>query len=150
MMKKPKLDSYDINALVFLANQTTDEITRNKYKMILIEKFQFYKFPMFYLINKFICSKLILKEVYADLILINMKDNDYRIPIEIQDEILKYASLDAIMCYGADSKIYEFNIKCKEEFYQRGLILEDKIEEQRKKNLDKKLIMILNEKGDKK
>lgn len=150
MMKKPKLEDYDIKALVLLANQTTDEITRNKYKTILIEKLLFCELPMFYLINKFICSKLILKEIYADLILINMKDNDYIIPIEIQDEILKYASLDAIMCYGADSKIYEFNIKCKEEFYKRGLVLEDKIEEQRKKNLDKKLIMILKKKGDKK
>lgn len=152
MVFKPEIDEYDLMTLIALGNQTNDEFLHNKIKIIIIGKVLEYDYPMFYLINKFRNSQMILKEVYADVILMKMKDNDYLIEEDLVDEILKNASYDALMCYGADSKIYEFNIKCKEEFYRRGYEIEDKIELQRKRNQEKKKIFKLGykKKGDKK
>lgn len=136
---RPKLNEYNINALAVLANNSSDEFTINKIKMIIIEKILNHNYSMFYLIHKFNFSKGILKESYADVVLMNMKGNDYYIDDMIVDEILKYASCDAIICYGAYSNSYEFNVKCKDEFNRRIDEFEDKIELQRKSCLGKSL-----------
>jgi len=136
MMFKPKLNKYNINALVVLADNVSDEFTRNKIRMAMIDKILNYNYPMFFLINKFMSSKTLLKEAYADVILMYMKGNYFEIDNILVDEILSYASLDALMYYGANSNSYEFNVKCKEEFYRRGREFEDKLELQRKKVLD--------------
>ena len=77
-----------------------------------------------------------------------MKDDDYLLREDVVDELLKYASLDALIYYGADSLSYEFNIKCRDEFWRRALEIENKIELKRKHDLDKKLILKLSKKGD--
>lgn len=147
----PKLEQYDLNALVTLGNLATDEFSRNRIKVEVINKILDFHYPMFSLLVRFKNSRLILKEAYADVILINMKDNDYYIDDKIIDEILKLASFDALICYGADSSSYEFNVKCKDEFYRRGYEIEDKIELQKKVSLGKSLIKKINRKrkGDK-
>ena len=135
----PKLEQYDLNALVTLGNLATDEFSRNRIKVEVINKILDFHYPMFSLLVRFKRSNLILKEAYADVILINMKDNDYYIDDMILNEILKLASFDALICYGANSSSYEFNIKCKDEFYRRGYEIEDKIEFQRKVTLGKSI-----------
>ena len=145
------MEQYDLNALVTLGNLATDEFSRNRIKVEVINKILDFHYPMFSLLVRFKNSRLILKEAYADVILINMKDNDYYIDDKIIDEILKLASFDALICYGADSSSYEFNVKCKDEFYRRGYEIEDKIELQKKVSLGKSLIKKINRKrkGDK-
>lgn len=136
MIFKPKLNRYNINTLVALSNNAMDEFTRNKIRIAMVDRILSYNYSIFFLINKFMMSKTLLKEAYADVILMYMKGNDYYIDDVLVDEILSYASLDALMYYGADSNSYEFNIKCKEEFYRRGREFEDKVELQRKRILD--------------
>ena len=148
-MLKPRLNTYDLNALVCLWNLAKDDFSRNKIKIAIVEKILFINSSMFYLINKFLtCKTDVLKECYADAILMNMKDNDYFIREDIVIEILKYASLDVLIYYGADSLSYEFNIKCRDEFWKRALEIENKIELKRKQDLDKKLVLKLGKKGD--
>ena len=136
----PRLEEYDLNALVTLGNLAVDEFSRNRIRVEIVNKLLNFHYPMFSLLVRFKNSKLILKEAYADVILINMKDNNYYIDDKIVKDILKLASYDALICYGADSSSYEFNIKCKDEFYRRGYEIEDKIELQRKSTLGKCLI----------
>ena len=136
----PDLDEYDINVLIALGNHTYDEFSRSRIKMAIVNKLLEFNYPMFILIEKFRHSKFILKEAHADAILIMMKGNDYHFDDIIVNEILMLASYEALMCYGADSACYEFNIKCKDEFYKRGYEIEDKIELQRKVTFGKKLI----------
>ena len=144
MVLIPKLEQYDLNALVALGNLSNDEFSRNRIKVEIVNKLLDFHYPMFSLLVRFKKSILILKESYADVILINMKDNDYYIDDGIVDEILKLASFDALICYGADSASYEFNIKCKDEFYRRGYDIEDKIEFQMKVTLGKSLKKKIN------
>ena len=131
----PKLNKYNINTLVALGNYSMDEFSRGRIKNAMIDRILMSNTSMLFLVNKFISSKMLLKEAYADVILMIMKDNDYYIDDAIVNEILSYASLDSLMYYGADSLNYEFNIKCKEEFYRRGREIEDKIELQKKRVL---------------
>ena len=148
-MLKPRMSSYDINALIYLWNRATDDFSRNKIKMSIVEKVLFCEYSMFYLINKFMYSKTeLLKNVYADVILMKMKDNDYSLDEEIVNELLMYASLDTLMYYGTETLSYEFNNKCKDEFWKRAYEIENKIELKNKQNLDKKLILGLKKKGD--
>ena len=148
-MLKPRMSSYDINALIYLWNRASDDFSRNKIKMSIVEKVLFCEYSMFYLINKFMYSKTeLLKEVYADVILMKMKDNDYSLDEEIVNELLMYASLDTLMYYGTETLSYEFNNKCKDEFWKRAYEIENKIELKNKQNLDKKLILGLKKKGD--
>ena len=37
-MLKPRMSSYDINALIYLWNRETDEFLRSKIKMAIVEK----------------------------------------------------------------------------------------------------------------
>ena len=149
-MKKPPLVSYDFNALVCIWNRTTDEFSRSKIKVAIINKILSYNSTMFYLMNKFISTKTeLLKEAYADVILMKMKDNDYCFNDEFVSDLLVYASLDGLVYYGTETLSYEFNNKCKEEFWRRAIEIENKIELKNKQNLDKKLILSLKKKGDK-
>ena len=148
---RPKLNTYNINVLAVLASNSTDEFTVNKIKMIIIEKILNYNYSMFYLMYKFKLSNGILKEAYADVILMNMKDNDYYINDGIVDEILRYASFEALVYYGIDSDSLEFSLKCKEEYDNRSKIIEDKIELIRKRNMDEgneRKILLRKRKGD--
>lgn len=131
----PKLSKYNINALIALGNASSDEFTRGRIRSAMVDKLLCSNGSILFLVNKFIASTNLLKEAYADTILIRMKGNDFYIDSTIVDEIISYASLDILMYYGADSNSYEFNIKCKEEFYRRGREFEDKIEFQRKRTL---------------
>ena len=149
-MKKPPLVSYDFNALVCIWNRTTDEFSRSKIKVAIINKILSYNSTMFYLMNKFISTKTeLLKEAYADVILMKMKDNDYCFNDEFVFDLLVYASLDGLVYYGTETLSYEFNNKCMEEFWRRAVEIENKVELKRKYDLDKKLILSLKKKGDK-
>ena len=149
-MKKPPLVSYDFNALVCIWNRTTDEFSRSKIKVAIINKILSYNSTMFYLMNKFISTKTeLLKEAYADVILMKMKDNDYCFNDEFVSDLLVYASLDGLVYYGTETLSYEFNNKCMEEFWRRAIEIENKVELKRKYDLDKKLILSLKKKGDK-
>lgn len=149
-MKKPNLSSYDFNALICLWNRSMDEFSRSKIKTAVIDKILFNNNSMFYLMNKFISTKTeLLKEAYADVILIKMKDNDYCFNDEFVSELLTYASLDGLVYYGMETLSSEFNYKCMEEFWRRAIEIENKMELKSKQNLDKKLILRLKKKGDK-
>ena len=151
MVVMPKLDDYSINALISLGNRTSDVFTRNQIKLSIVSKILELGRPMFFLLNKFLSSDMILKEAYADVIMIYMKENEYCIKDSIIDEILRYASLDALMYYGADSNSIEFSMKCKEEFDNRAKLIEDKVELMRKRNLDEDCdikIFVRKKKGD--
>ena len=83
--------------------------------------------------------------------MIYMKENEYYIKDNIVDEILRYASLDALMYYGADSNSLEFSMKCKKEFDNRAKLIEDKVELIKKRNLDEDndvKIFVRKKKGD--
>ena len=149
-MKKPSLVSYDFNALVYIWNRATDEFSRSKIKTAIKDKILCYNTSMFYLMNKFISTKTeLLKEAYADVILMKMKDNDFCFSDEFISQLLKYASLDGLIYYGTETLSYDFNNKCMEEFWKRAMEIENKIELKNKQNLDKKLILSLKKKGDK-
>ena len=107
---RPKLTKYNINVLAVFANSSTDEFAKNKIKMVIIEKILNYNYSIFYLIHKFRLSTGILKESYADVILMNMKGNDYYIDDEILNQILKYASFEALVNYGIDSDSLEVKL----------------------------------------
>ena len=136
-MIMPSLNDLDINVLVALGNQTDSVFTRNYIKLLLVEKIFVLNYAMFFLINKFLCSDKILREVYAEVIIMKMKDNEYYIDEAVLDEILKLVSLDTLMNYGAESSSLDFSMKCKEEFWMRAKEIEDKVELNRKRNLDK-------------
>ena len=151
MIVMPKLDDYSINALISLGNRTNDIFTRNQIKLSIVSKILELRKPMFFLLNKFLSSDMILKEAYADTIMIYMKENEYYIKDIIVDDILKYASLDALMYYGADSNSIEFSLKCKKEFDNRAKLIEDKVELIKKRNLDEDCdvkIFVRKKKGD--
>ena len=149
-MKKPPLASYDFNALVCIWNRATDEFSRSKIKVAIKDKILSCNNTMFYLMNKFISTKTeLLKEAYADVILMKMKDDDYCFNDEFISQLLMYASLDGLVYYGTETLSYEFNNKCMEEFWRRAIEIENKIELKNKQNLDKKLILSLKKKGDK-
>ena len=100
--------------------------------------------------NKFIASKTdLLKEAYADAILMQMKDNDYCFNDEFVSDLLVYASLDGLVYYGTETLSYDFNNKCMEEFWRRAIDIENKMELRNKQNLDKKIVLRLKKKGDK-
>lgn len=121
MVLIPKLKDYDIKVLASLGNQTDDFINRNKIKLFIIEKILLNDYSMFFLINSFKSSKKILKEAYAEVIVIKMKDCEYVLDDNTLNEILSLTSLDTLMLYGADAKSYEFRNKCILEFWKRGI-----------------------------
>ena len=148
-MKKPSLVSYELNALVCIWNMSSDEFSRNRIKMAIIDKIFLSNKSMFYLMNKFLSLDVdLLKESYADVILMRMKDEDYYFNDDFVSELLMYASLDGLVYYGTETMSYEFNNKCMEEFWRRAIEIENKIELKNKQNLDKELVLCLKKKGD--
>ena len=57
----------------------------------------------------------------------------YEICYEKDNEILNLVSLDTLICYGAESSNVNFSNKCKEEFWKRGVLIEDKFELNKKR-----------------
>jgi len=133
MMFRPKLREYNINILIALFYNAKDELLKDEIKSIIIEKIAAKNYPIFYLITKFNNSSDNFKEIYADVILKKLQDEIVWIDINIIDEVLKFASLDALIYYGASSVIKDLSQKCMEEFYNRGINIEDKEELYRKK-----------------
>lgn len=136
----PNLTSYDVKVLFTLLNNTKDEEEIYQIKKIIINKINNNRYPLFYYINKFKSSIGIIKEIYADLILMNLNNETLNL---VTDEILQYASLDALINYGSSYDNYILTKRCKDEFYKRGNILEDKTELARKKKTRRKVSFVV-------
>ena len=134
MVLVPKIDSYDIKVLIILGNQTVDDCSYNSIKNAIVQKLLVLDEPMFVLINKFINSDRILREAYAEVIMMRLVDNKYYIDDNVMNELFSVISIDTLMYYGGQSKLDEFSSKCKEEFYIRGMQIEDENEFYRKKH----------------
>ena len=132
-MQYPELMQYDVNALMLLAERTTDELTRNEIKAILINKISSINYPTFVLVNKFICSSGVKREIYAEIITIRLKDERYLLSSEQMDEIIECLSLDTLGRIGARAQDDNFRLKCINMFWQRGKEIEDKVELERKR-----------------
>ena len=133
MVVSPNLRDYDVNVLIAIGNQCDDIFKRNHIKMLIVEKLMEFDKPIFFFINKFLNTNKFLNEVYAEIITIKMKTETYYIDDSIINEILELVSLDTLMCYGAESCSLNFSNRCKEEFWNRGILIEDKVELTRKK-----------------
>jgi len=149
MTVMPILKNYDINVLVALGNQADNIVTRNKIKLLIIEKILSYNSSMFFLINSFTISRKILKEAYAEVIVMRMRDCNYSIDDSILNEILSLTSLDTLMLYGAESESRSFSHKCILEFWKRGMEIEDKFELNKKGNVKRFNLIMKKKKGDK-
>jgi len=148
----PKLKNYDLSVLICLGNQTTDMVNRNKIKILIIEKILQFNASMFFLLNCFRETNKILREAYAEVLTMKMKDNEYDIDDEIIEQIVSLVSLDTLIEYGAESISLNFREKCIEEFWNRALEIEDKVELGKKSSKKKnrlRRILQLKRKGDK-
>jgi len=134
----PRLQDYDIKILVALGNQTDDSFCHNHIKFLIINKLLEIDYSIFFLLTKFIKTNKILKEAYAEIIVMKMKNNEHFIDDITCDEIIKLVSLDTLMCYGMESGSEMFKEKCRDEFWKRAMEIEDKNELNRKVNLGKK------------
>ena len=146
MVFRPLLRSYNINVLVELGNRTIDEFNREQIKLLIAEKIYILDYSMFYLINKYRNSKMILKEAYAKVIIMKLREDDYYIDDNILDEILEIVSFDDLIYYGREAASFEIREKSIKKFYDRGMKIEDKNEFYRKINYDK---VLKKKKGDK-
>lgn len=133
MMFKPNLNDYDINILMALLTSGTNKHSEDKIKDYIIWKMVDKDYPLFYLFSKFQKQSGILREIYADVIVIRMQNDLSFIDSVLIDEVLKNASYEALICYGANSLSLEFSKRCKDEFYSRGILIEDKVELGRKR-----------------
>lgn len=151
MVLLPRLEGYDINALVALGNQMNDDFHRDTIKKMIIDKVFMNNYPIFIFINKFNSSIGIIKEVYAEVIVILMKDNDYYIDDKLVDEILRYTSLDTLVNYGMKSSSSYFRERCIDEFWKVAIQIEDKEELYKKVTFSRKLCKSIKRKlkGDK-
>ena len=134
----PKLEDYSIKILVALGDQTDNLFDRNHIKFLIVKKLLLLNYSMFFLINRFLSSKQILKEAYAEVIIMKFKDGEYCVDDVIMDEVIALASLDTLMYYGMESTSIVFREKCKKEFWNRAIELENKVELNRKMNLEKR------------
>ena len=151
-MFAPKLEDYDINALILLGNKEMNDVKRNQIKLSIIEKILGFNYPMFILVNKFLRSSGILKESYAEVITMLMKENDYLIDNSIIDPILSYISLDTLIYYGAESRNNIFSERCVSEFWNRASYIEDNGELKNKSGIKKRCLKDIfkrKRKGDK-
>ena len=137
MTAYPLLKNYNIKYLILLGNNTEDEILYDQIKLAIVEKLLLLDYPMFLLINKFGVSDKILKEAYAVVIIMKMKDDEYILDDRIIAEVLDLVSLDDLIHYGAESPSLVFRDKCIKKFWEVGKNIEDKIELDRKKNSGK-------------
>ena len=145
MVFRPLLRSYNINVLVELGNRTIDEFNREQIKLLIAEKIYILDYSMFYLINKYRSSKMILKEAYAKVIIMKLREDEYYIDDNILDEILEIVSFDDLIYYGREAASFEIREKSIKKFYDRGMKIEDKNELYRKINYDK---VLKKKKGD--
>lgn len=136
----PNLDSYDIKVLFSLLNNTKDADTQDEIKKIIINKINDNRYPLFYYINKFKSSIGFIKEIYADLILMNLNEDTLNL---VTDEVLQHVSLDALINYGTSYNNHILTKRCKDEFYRRGIMLEDKTELSRKKKHSRKISFVV-------
>ena len=134
----PKLEDYDVKILIILGNQTKDVFSHNQIKFLIIKKLLELDYSIFYLVAMFIRSEKILKEAYAEILVMKMKDNEYFIDDITCDKIIKLVSLDTLMFYGMESNLESFREKCKLEFWERAMEIENKDELNKKINLCKK------------
>ena len=132
----PKLKTYSVEKLTALGNSTQDVLLREKIKDLMTDKLLMLHSPMFYLVDKFMKSDKILREVYARVILIRMKDEEFMFEDSIVDEILSLVSLDDLALYGCDASSLEIRNKCtellKKLFWDSAVIFEDTSELNRK------------------
>ena len=151
MVLLPRLEGYDINALVALGNQIDDDFHRDTIKKMIIDKVLMNNYPIFIFINKFNSSIGIIKEVYAEVIVILMKDNDYYIDDKLVDEILRYTSLDTLVNYGMKSSSSYFRERCIDEFWKVAIQIENKEELYKKVVFSRRLCKSIKRKlkGDK-
>ena len=153
-MRKPRLMDYNVKALVVLWNQSGDEFFREDVKKTLVMKLNGVSSSLIYIINSFINSNGVMREVYAEILMIRMYEESYRLSSTIADEIISLVSMDTLTKYGMECSSLEFSEKCKNEFWDRAIELEDKSELIKKRNVDSKIklrrrLIIEKEKGDK-
>lgn len=120
--------------MIVLFKDELDVSLKTEIKEIIIDKLLNCNYPLFYWVNKIKTSDETLKELYADLVL-KMVQEFISYDAMLVDDILKFASLDALIYYGADSKNEEISQKCTEEFYKRVYEAEDKEEIYKKKRM---------------
>ena len=135
-MKKPRLMDYNVKTLIILGNQTQDELSREDIKMALLKKLSGVNYSVLYLLSCFVNSKGILRDVYAELIVMKMYEGEINISEQFAAEVIKLVSMDTLTIYGMESPSCEFREKCKEEFWRRALENEDKLELGKKINVD--------------
>ena len=142
MTKMPNLNDYPIEVLVCLANSPDNEFMKDNIKNILVDKIQLLNLPMFILINKFILTNNILKEVYAKVILMRLGNEEYNIENKLLDEILSLISLDDVVTYGSNVKSLEIRKKCEELFWVQALMVEDSSELNRKNTRYRRRVLV--------
>ena len=120
-MQKPQLKDYNVKALIVLANQTHDEVLYNDIKNILLEKYMSLNYAIMYLLNNFVTSKGIMREVYAEIIMIIVVTRNLFIFPNVLDEIISLVSMDTLTKYGMECNNLELSEKCKNEFWKRAL-----------------------------
>ena len=128
MVKIPLLDDYDVKVLVVFGNNEYNLEKREYIKTIITKKIKESNFNLFLLSNNFLLSNGILKEALADVIVIKMADECYKLDDRIIKEVVSFASLDIIGYYGGDSKYDKFKEACQNEFWSRAKVIEDKVE----------------------
>lgn len=137
-MFAPKLKDYEIGALAALGNKEINDVKRNQIKLTIIEKLLKSNCSMFFLVNSFLGTYGMLKEAYAEVIVMLMKDIDYLIDEVVIDDIVKYVSLDVLSSYGTESRNSLFANKCVSEFWNRAHDIEDKNELNNKSGVKKR------------
>lgn len=120
-MVKPKLEDYNVNVLCIIGNQAVDSNYRDLILSLIVDKIVKNDYPLFFLVNCFKFSDLIIKEAYAEVIVRKMKDVEYDIEDELLFNILNIVSIDCLFYYGMESSSLVFRNKCKDEFWKRVL-----------------------------
>ena len=153
MVKIPLLDDYDVKVLVIFGDNEYIPEKREYIKTIITKKIKESNFNLFLLSNKFLFSNGILKEALADVIVIKMADEYYKLNDKIIREVVSLASLDVIGYYGGDAKYLKFKDACQNEFWSRAKVIEDKVEfykkSLRKEKIDKFIIIRKGDRNDK-
>ena len=149
-MLKPRLMDYNIKTLVILGNQAYDEEYREVVKKTLVKKMSDLNYSIMFLLNSFISAKGILREVYAELLMITIHNNKFDLPDVVTDEIIKLVSIDTLTKYGMESLSEKFREKCINEFWERAIEQEDKIELVKKRMVDSPFgrLIVSKKKGD--
>jgi len=120
-MKHPRMNDYDTKALIVIANQTDDENTKNMIRRTLVARYNVVKYSTPYLLGRFTISEGIMKEVYADIIIMSMCMDKISVPVEMEDELVECASDDVIVSYGTVVESLDFRKKCRDKFWERAL-----------------------------